>query len=365
LKRPVAVAFYPHHVEHLAPLCAMLDAPLVVCDSPGQVAAVESYPAIDAVLVRDFRLPEGIARVLDVLRKLEADVIFYSELIARTTLRAYFRTWAAKPRVVHCPHGFSEKMQLWSRDIAFQDIALMLGRHALDQLRAMGAAAPECTLIVAGNVRRAWFREQHAHFEQQRRAWGVADDARRTILYAPTWDDRIGSSSFFTAFNTLVDGVPAGSRLVVKLHPHLEQHAPAVSEVLARCAGRDDIVVLRNCPLVYPFLEAADVYIGDMSAMAYDFLGYDRPMFFLNQTANTARDPMFAYLFRCGTTIEPAQYADVYGIMQRALDTDRARHSAERAKLDAYTHAPALSRQDLRAALERATAGAAPAWLGA
>lgn len=342
----------------------MLGAPLVVCDSPGQVAAVESYPAIDAVLVRDFALPEGIGRVLAVLRELGADVILYSELIMRTTLRAYFRTWPAKPRIVHCPHGFSEKMQLWSRDIADQDIALMLGQHALDQLRAMGATAPACTLIVGGNLRRAWFHAQHDFFVRQRRAWGVADDARRTILYAPTWDDRIGSSSFFTAFNTLVDGVPEGSRLLVKLHPHLEQKAPAVGAVLARCAGRDDVVVLRNCPLVYPFLEVADVYVGDMSAMAYDFLAWDRPMFFLNQTANTARDPMFARLFRCGTTLEPAQYARVYPIMADALATDRARHSAERAKLDAYTHAPALSPPALRAALERATAGPAPAWLG-
>ena len=54
----------------------------------------------------------------------------------------------------------------------------------------------------------------------------------------------------------------------------------------------------------------------------------------------------------------------VYPIMADALATDRARPSAARAKLDAYTHAPALSPPALRAALERATAGPAPAWLG-
>jgi CDP-Glycerol:Poly(glycerophosphate) glycerophosphotransferase len=363
LKRPVAVAFYPHHVEHLAPVCAMLGAPLVVCDSAGQERAVASYPRLEPVVVRNFAMPEGIRRVQRALRELDADVIFCSDLIARRTLRAYFRDWPAKPRVVHVPHGFSEKMQRWSRDIAFQDIALMLGRHAIDQLRAMGVTAAECTMVVAGNLRRAWYAQNRAFFTARRIAWGLPDDPRRTILYAPTWDDRIGSTSFFSAFTTLLEGVPRGSRLVVKLHPHLEQKAPQVTALCARAAGRDDVIVLRNCPLVLPILDVADVYIGDMSAMAYDYLGFDRPMFFLNQVANSARDPLYSRLFRCGATIGPADYAAIYATVEAGLADDRARFSAERAALDAYTHAPALDARALRDVLERLTAGAPPAWL--
>ncbi len=364
LARPaLAVAFFPHHVEHLAPVCGMLGVPMLACDSPGQRAALLSYPALSTDLIGGLRMPEGVERVVARIDELGPDVVLYSDLVARDALRRYFRGRRKVPRIVHVPHGFSEKRQPWARGIATQDVALMIGRHAIDQLASFGVERCEATLVVSGNLRRAWFDAHAAFFAGARRSWGLREDPRRTVLYAPTWDDAIGSSSFFGAVAALVAALPRDTRLVVKLHPHLERDAQAVTALLAPYAGRDDVVVLRGCPLVHPVLELADVYLGDMSAMAYDFLAWGRPMFFLNALEGTAHDPRGARLWGCGTAIAPSDFARSFDIVARGLEDDAARHAEARRALDAYTHAPPLDAPALAAAIDAATAGAPPAWM--
>ena len=363
-KRGAAVAFYPHHVEHLAPICALMDLPMITCDSPGQAAAIACYPDIRAVIVPGPKVADVIERMCATLREMEIGVVYYCDLIERPALRRYFRDRAAPPRVVHCPHGFSEKRQLWARQVAFQDVALLSGRHSVDQLAQMGVDRPECTILLAGDRRRLYFQQHRDFFARKRTAWGVPhDDSRRTILYAPTWDDRIGSSSFFSAFAAMTEHVPQGSRLIVKMHPHLEKKSDEVGKAVARCAGRDDVVIVRNCPLVHPFLECADVFVGDMSALAYDFLAYNRPMFFLNQAAGSAQDPAESLLFQCGTTIEPRRYAEVYASIEQDSQHDATRFARARHALDEYTYLPARPPSELRAAIAEVLRGDAPAWM--
>lgn len=94
----------------------------------------------------------------------------------------------------------------------------------------------------------------------------------------------------------------------------------------------------------------------------YDFLVFDRPMFFLNQTAGTIGDACDSRLFRCGTRIDPDCYTDIYPTIERALAGDAA-YSAARAELYRYTHAERTGDGALRAEIAAACAGSAPAWL--
>jgi hypothetical protein len=359
----VAVAFHPHHVEHLAPLCALMRMPMLVCDGPGQRAAAECYPGLQVAGVHDVTTQSGLACMIADVRGRRPQAVFYSHLFDRTTLRELFGAGRDSPRVVHCPHGFSEKRQGYARGIAEQDVALLYGPHALDQLKELGVTSPSCRLVLTGNLRHAYYLAHRAFFRRQLKALGMrAGRPRRTILYAPTWNDAVGSSSFVSALAPLAQQLPDDCRLVVKMHPHQEYEADEMHRLLASCHGRGNVHVIRNSPLTFPLLDMADIYVGDMSSLAYDFLIFDRPMFFLNQTAGTVADARDSRLFRCGTRVDPGQYADIYPIIEGALAGD-AVFSAARAELYRYTHADGASAGGLRARIAAACEGVAPAWM--
>ncbi|HEY2864171.1 MAG TPA: CDP-glycerol glycerophosphotransferase family protein [Casimicrobiaceae bacterium] len=363
ISRGVAVAFHPHHIDHLAPWCAILDVPMLVCEAPGQRDAAQCYPGLKLVGMHDVTTPGGLAHMIDAVRELRPRVVLYSHLFDRQTLRDLFGAGRASPRIVHCPHGFSEKRQDYATRIAQQDVALLYGQHALDQLGALGVASMSCKVVLTGNVRRGYYLAHRNFFRSQLNRFGLQEgDGRRTILYAPTWNDAVGSSSFVSAFTSFAQKLPAGSRLVVKTHPHQEYEAAELDRLLADYRGRDDIQVLRNNPLTFPLLDMADVYVGDMSSLAYDFLVFDRPMYFLNQTAGGIADARESRLFRCGTPIDPSGYADIYSIIESTLEKDAA-FSGARAELYRYTHAPGVSEAGACAQIAAACGGPAPRWL--
>jgi hypothetical protein len=367
----LAIAWHPHHVEHLAPWCELLDMPLLLAESP----ALDVIPALDAIAadypgVRIERMP-GIVLPdrLDVLAHAIAArsprTIFYSELFPRLLLRALFGGRRDTPRVVYVPHGFSEKRQDWAAATVLQDVAVLYGQAAVDQLAALGVSAYLGSHIRSGNLRRS-YHARHAVFFRARAASLGLDTASagRTLLYAPTWQDAIGSSSFFAAFAAFVDGLPAGWRLVVKLHPHLERDPGAVDALAARARGRD-VHLLRAKGLCFPFLDLADAYVGDMSSLAYDYLAYGRPMFFTNPTAGTAVDAAESRLFGCGTVVPPDRYGDLYRLVDDAWDDDAERHGAARAALDAYVHEAGREPEAVATEMNALLAGPAPTWMSA
>ena len=120
---------------------------------------------------------------------------------------------------------------------------------------------------------------------------------------------------------------------------------------------------MRANPLCYPFLDLADAYVGDMSSLAYDFLAYDRPMFFTNATAGSATDAAESRLFDCGTVIPPERYDALYRVVDEAWTTDAERFGEKRAALDAYTHAAPRDDDDLRDEMVEILAGVAPSWM--
>ena len=48
------------------------------------------------------------------------------------------------------------------------------------------------------------------------------------------------------------------------------------------------VYFLKDFPLIYPLLKQIDLYLGDYSSIGYDFLYFDRPLFFLETPEKTA-----------------------------------------------------------------------------
>jgi hypothetical protein len=359
----LAVAWHPHHVEHLAPWCEIMGMPMLVPDRPRLRAAALAYPGLEIAWTQDVVVPDWIEQLAWAIRQRAPSAVFYSELFERPRLRAMLGGRRESPRVVYVPHGFSEKRQDWARTTAFQDVAVLHGQHAFDQLAAMGVAGYLNHFALSGNVRRAYYRRHEAHFRTQAEGLGLGDDRPgRTLLYAPTWEDAIGSSSFFAAFASFAKQLPAGWRLVAKLHPHAERHASAINELERTCAGRD-VRVVRGSPLTYPLLDLADAYVGDMSSLAYDYLESGRPMFFTNPTAGSSGDAAGSRLFACGTVIEPERYGELWRIVDDAWSTDAERFGEARAALDRYTHAPERPFGELRDEMMDLCSGPPPSWM--
>jgi hypothetical protein len=359
----VAVAWELHHVEHLAPWCAMLRMPLLVADHGALPAVAATYPGVAVERLRGVAFPAEPATLARALASRAPRAVFYSDLFSRKALRAMLGGARDAPRVVYVPHGFSEKRQDWARGTAFQDVAVLYGQHAFDQLAALGVAGYLHHFIVAGNLRAAYHRAHAAHFRALLAPLGLDGAApARTLLYAPTWRDAIGSSSFFKAFAAFVTGLPSGWRLIVKLHPHLERDAATIDALASLCRGRDAHLV-RASPLCYPFLDLADAYVGDMSSLAYDFLATGRPMFFANAAAGSPADAAGSRLFACGTVIAPERFGDLYRIVDEAWAHDAERFGPARAALEAYTHAPERAPADLVDEVDAVLAGVAPTWM--
>lgn len=359
----LAAAWHPHHIDHLAPWCELLRAPLAVDGRAELAAAARPYPAIRWTALAGTDARADFTAFAQRVRGLAPRVLLISELFERWHLRELFGGRTA-PRIVYVPHGFSEKRQGWARETAYQDVAVLYGEHARDQLTDLGVAGILEREVVSGNLRHAWHRRHHAHFRAQLGGLAASPRADRTVLYAPTWTDAIGSSSFFDAFVPFVNALPARWRMIAKLHPHLERHAPVV-DALETLARGHDVHLVRGSPLTFPFLELADVYIGDMSALAYDYLAFGRPMFFTHATRGGPADASDSRLFACGTVIAPERYAEFPRIVDAGVGRDEERHGEARRALDRYTHAPFPGFDALARAVDSATDGPAPAWLSA
>ena len=159
----------------------------------------------------------------------------------------------------------------------------------------------------------------------------------RTLFYAPTWKDYEQSSSFFGAMVPLIEHLPPEHQLIVKLHPNLLlQEEFETEEILLKYQDRDRVLFLKDFPPIYPLLSLVDVYIGDMSSIGYDFLSFNKPLFFLNPNERDPSKDLGLYLFRCGIEIKPAEYGQIHSIIDKFFAFELRDFSSLRQEVYAY-----------------------------
>lgn len=361
-----AVAMFAHHLDHLLPLCELLGATLLTLDVETARIARECYPhekivdipAVGASMEERAASPafrDAIANF---------DVFLCSHLIPRELLRNLVANQKREPpRVIFCPHGFSEKSQTWSAGAAYQDISLFYGELGLKQLEAWGVRKELQRFALIGNLRLQYWRRHASFFARVLDSRGVRrGNAETVVLYAPTWRDNVGSSSFQDAVTPLINSLPANWKLIIKPHPLLEAEAKACLE--SNMVNRPNVTFLERTPVTYPVLAISDIYIGDMSALAYDFLVFDRPMVFLNQTAGTPTDVSASQLFECGPVLSPDEYPNLGEAITLAAHNNKAWSSKRRSLCEGVycsPKAPAVLRDELLQICE----GPAPQWMQA
>ncbi|MDX8430879.1 MAG: CDP-glycerol glycerophosphotransferase family protein [Candidatus Algichlamydia australiensis] len=247
-----------HYLDHLAPLCDLLQIPLLTNDVKIEKLARHYYPMVETRYVPPVEMtPHFLGHYFDCL--------FVTEKHARKKLQPLIKAACGK-QVTFCylPHGNSDKGLLNPALNPFpeQEMALIYGAQMEERF---------CKNIPAkriGNFRYEFYLRYQKFYddlvEQE-----LQLPPKKILLYAPTWEDGEHGTTIFTKKN-----FPKDAHIVIKAHPLLfETH-------LAEMVRKDS---LADFPLIYPLLARTDAYIGDYSSIGYDFLTFDRPLYFCGE----------------------------------------------------------------------------------
>ncbi len=257
-----------HLLDHIAPLAEALKCPLFTTEELNFELAKRYYPQVKTHYVPDLELRLGeVAKNFDVLFECKYWQPHLKELFA--TL------YQKKMHLVFCPHGQSDKGYEAPvlAPYALQDAVLVYGPLMLEMLSELRIDVPNYTVV--GNYRLEFYKKYRTFYEP---FLPKIDRSKKTLLYAPTWKDLDHSGSFFAQGVKVVSELPDEWNLIIKLHPLLKMRNPAECALFE--VDKPNVWVLDEFPPVYPILALADCYLGDASSVGYDFLHFEKPLYF-------------------------------------------------------------------------------------
>lgn len=279
-------------VDHIAPVCVHFDIPYLFLDPIACERALKYYPELDA------RCAHANDLIPEVLSK------NYKALLITQPCSSYENMYS-----IFVPHGNSDKGHSCNALFEFEkpDLVFVYGKRMLALLEEKKVQMKD--YVVVGNMRYHYFQKHRSFFEKiiEDEVLRHCERGKKRILYAPTWDQYDGT--FFEAYEALFDNLPDEYQLIVKLHPYLlELHLGMIEKIKGKYEKKKNLLFLDEMPLIYPLLDKIDVYVGDTSSVGYDFLAFDRPLFFLNKHG---KEKQF-FLERCGTTLYPEEFKELY-----------------------------------------------------
>jgi len=328
-----------HYLDHLGPLCDLLGIPLIVTEEAIAIAASQYYPSLNVVFL-DY---------LSVGQHLIADyeIIFYStpRLVFDEVFFFLQKMAGKKVHTIWCPHGNSDKGRTtrFMEALHQEEVALVYGQQLIDFLKKKEVFDNLLSCVVTGNFRQAYYIQNQSFYDTlaEKEVFSQLPSSEKIVLYAPTWKDYEQSTSFFEAVDPLIAQLPKKWSLVIKIHPNLLlQQESQVNSIIDQYKEDPRILFLTNFPPIYPLLNRIDIYIGDMSSIGYDFLSFDRPLFFLNQNMRDSGHDSGLYLFRSGVEIQPDQYDKIYPMIQKSLESQLHDFSKIRKEVYAYAFGP-------------------------
>ena len=198
------------------------------------------------------------------------------------------------------PHGHSDKGQIvpYYQALSDEAIVLVYGNTMASLFQKNGVKA---RMIRIGSYRHAYYQKRQRFYDAL--PLGIRFSRKQTnLLYAPTWEDAENNCSFWLAFPQLAAKLPETINLIVKPHPNtIAQHAPQIERLIGQTEC-GNLQFLLDFPPIYPLLERCDAYLGDSSSIGYDFLMFDRPMFFFDSHRRS--------LVKCGVPVTPENFYD-------------------------------------------------------
>lgn len=307
-----------HHLDHIAPLCALLGIEMIVTEKNIEQQAKELYPEIVIFFMDYLSLPQMVCENYDIILSAMASPMFESIFFLTKTLTK------KKLSSIWCPHGNSDKGALSSMMTALshEKAVCVYGPKMIDFMKEQKALPSECKIFILGNYRKHYF-ELHKNFYEkifQEKVLNKFEKNQTTLLYAPTWDDFENASSVHLALPILLDQLPNNMNLIVKLHPNmLIDDDLGLKQHMWKHEKAKNILFLNDFPLIYPLCQKVDLYIGDTSSIGYDFLSFNKPLLFLNVNKQFKN----LYLHQCGLSISDQDFKNIYFHIEKCLKNSK------------------------------------------
>ncbi|MBF8262604.1 MAG: hypothetical protein HW387_269 [Parachlamydiales bacterium] len=344
-----AVALHPRPsnvLDHLGVLAAILEIPLIVSDDKTLEIASSFYPQVKTTLMEERELS------LEYLAS-NFDILFVSSKLWAIELVQLFPLFCQKKmRIVYCPHGNSDKGHTLTKELHNpEDISLVYGDHMLDLLKDTGMFDKIHQTIATGNYRYSFFVEHQKFYQElaHSRIFSKLDKRKKTIFYAPTWDCQENPSSFFNECASLIDQITQPFNLLIKLHPYLyEQHPAKTILICEKYKDHPQVLFLEDFPPIYPLLSMSDAYLGDFSSIGYDFLRFNKPMYFFNPAKTDLKNDRGRFLHRCGMEISTKGKENVFDFIARTFEENQSQFYQIRKEIDSYAFGKEKNLSDVR-----------------
>jgi teichoic acid glycerol-phosphate primase len=260
----------PHYIDHLAPLCSLLEIPLIVTEEEISKSLALFYPKVTVYCISVLDLPEKITTCLELLFVCTPRILVDETLFLAQKLRN------KKIHTIWCPHGNSDKGHQSSHMEALnkEEFSLVYGQKMIDFLKEKGGFSQLKCAIEISNFRFLYYKKNKAFYDHLLKTdiLQKLPPNKKLLLYAPTWQDGEKSSSFYEATSHLIKELPKEWNLIIKPHPNLALKNTALyNSFLKLSKSYPNILFLEDFPPIYPLLSAVDIYIGDFSSIGYDF----------------------------------------------------------------------------------------------
>lgn len=337
-KKYVAILTGPDtYLDHLAPICYLMNMPLIVTEEETYASALTFYPQIQTIKKDHLELSA------DFLTN-NFDVIFESGKFWAMELKPLFSLlYKKKMRFVFCPHGNSDKGHSITTPVE-QDLSLVYGDHMIDLLTKTRAIHHISSFARTGNHRLPFYLKYQSFYDSlvENQITSKIDKAKKVVLYAPTWQDGENPSSFFTSTQNLIEELKGDFNLIIKLHPFLEEFHPAHTYYITSLyENTPGVIFLRNFPAIYSLLQICDLYIGDYSSIGYDFLAFNKPLYFLQ-----GNNSSYSMLHPCGMVIPFTKGINAF--IQNTLEFNQKEKEKQRKSLYTYAFGKEKSFSDIQ-----------------
>lgn len=344
--------FDSHLLDHICPLAELLKMPLYVTEERNEELVKSYYPNVGV-----FYKPYD-----DLSWTVNYDILFKSSFWMANPidllLNSSKKNSKKKMHFGFCPHGNSDKgyKKPILAPITKQDIVLIYGEHMVQRLKTQKLWDQIRNPIFIGNYRLAFYRKYQNFYDNlvEKEIFSRLNPKNSNLLYAPTWDDSEESTSFFKFGKDLFKSLTSNYNLIVKLHPLLEEKEPALFyHIISQAESFPNIRILTDFPLIYPLLSRCDIYLGDFSSIGYDFLVFDRPLFFLDPHEKILQKDYSRYLHQCGMCIPTNDISQAYSYIEKKLIKCTQKYKEKRMRTLKYAFGEEKSFEEIQKNLQQ------------
>jgi len=301
MKKKSAALIYgdnPNYIDHLSPLCYFLNIFLITNEEKIFKLTKKYYPKIKLKLVDNKNINYYVVKNFDNILTCTPKNMFDTEF------RLHQDILNKEISIFWCPHGNSDKGKtiLFFEGLKNEKNVLLYGEKMVDILKEKNIFHTIENYYEVGNYRLSYYQKFKSYFKKiiKNEIEKKFLNTNPIILYAPTWEDKEKSSSFFKYIDILLAKLPAKYNLIVKIHHNLIVQNETKIEIMKLKNRKKNILFLEDFPLIYPLLDFIDIYIGDFSSIGYDFLTFNKAMYLLKPKNKN----LFSDLFDIATVIE-------------------------------------------------------------